>query len=141
MTTSWLVRALLVCTLSSGLVSAADAPPLNATHPLPRDGARDAEGNPIAIPSMPPNLVMPATQAPPARQETPTKRRQSSAAHVANDPSCRWLNSRIKQLSDKRQRHGHQDTELNARQQEWQCLDCAGQGPKSGDHDRCLYRR
>lgn len=69
-----------------------------------------------------------------------------SRKHIANDPSCRWLDARMDHLEDQlRSPHtqtlGHHKTELSNRKKEWQCLNCAAQGPIQGDHSRCQHRR
>lgn len=66
--------------------------------------------------------------------------------HIANDPSCRWLNARMDHLEDQlRSPHtqalGHHKTELNNRKKEWKCLNCGTQGPDQDDYSRCQHRR
>lgn len=77
------------------------------------------------------------------------KRRVSSKtvaarSYVADDPNCRWLDNRMGQLEKLLTSRGageHHGDELKARQKEWRCLKCGSNGPRQGDHDRCMYRR
>lgn len=74
------------------------------------------------------------------------KQQLASRENVANDPSCRWLDTRMSQLEtqigNKRDKAAdHQNAELSARQQEWQCLKCSIEGPAPEDYHRCQYRR
>ncbi|MGI2258523.1 hypothetical protein [Shewanella sp. GXUN23E] len=141
----WLLPGLLLVTLTVG-----------AKEPLPLDTVLDANGNPIAIPQQTESaLELPAPELIPisAKQEKQTKvksqpakklsRKQALANRdsVANDPSCRWLDQRLKQLeSTLKQKYGHQQDEYSVRFQEWQCLKCGAEGPVSGDHDKCQAR-
>lgn len=135
-------------------------------EPLPLGTLLDSDGKPIDIPSEPqraleysaPNMTpteSPKTKATQATKKTTKtaktkklnrKQQLASREHVANDPNCRWLDQRMDQLED--QMGNKQDNtakyrsdELNARQQEWQCLKCGAEGPNQDDHSRCQYRR
>ncbi|WP_076542159.1 hypothetical protein [Shewanella sp. UCD-KL21] len=65
------------------------------------------------------------------------------AQKTANDPSCRWLGNRIKQLRVQLKRHysEHIETELSHRQTEWDCLQCSTSGPSQEQYSQCQYRR
>ncbi|MFS1436678.1 hypothetical protein [Shewanella sp. 10N.286.48.A6] len=65
------------------------------------------------------------------------------AKKTANDPSCRWLGNRIKQLRVQLKRHysDHVETELSHRQNEWDCLQCSTSGPSQEQYSQCQYRR
>ena len=126
--------------------------------PLPLNTVLDANGNPIVIPVQQSALEIP----PPLPQSSDTrnksqdkqvsgkrkppkklsrKQQLASRSSVANDPACRWLDQRLKQLERAgNQKYGHQKQELKVRMQEWQCLKCGAEGPASGDHDKCQAR-
>ncbi|MGL4577541.1 MAG: hypothetical protein ACRCVV_06380 [Shewanella sp.] len=78
--------------------------------------------------------------------QKPANTKRLSRQHIANDPSCRWLDNRLNQLES---RHNSQlnppsqyhAQELHARQQEWRCLKCGAEGPAQADYARCQYRR
>ncbi|GIU25623.1 hypothetical protein L2719_10235 [Shewanella schlegeliana] len=74
------------------------------------------------------------------------KQRLASRSSVANDPGCRWLNSRMNSLdrhlsSGVNSRNRHYQTELKIRQGEWECMKCGAEGPEQSDHATCQYRR
>lgn len=77
------------------------------------------------------------------------KKQQTKAAlgstKTANDASCRWLKNRIKHLNKQIKpninHQQHLENELSIRQDEWQCLQCGGAGPKPTDYHQCQYRR
>ncbi|QYK05170.1 hypothetical protein [Shewanella zhangzhouensis] len=123
-----------------------------------RETALDSEGRPLAIPTE----VKPVMEFGPEsrdwqwdanRDKSVSTGKRSKASKtssgkgrgkVANDPNCRWLDSRISQLEDLLASSGggtHHQDELKARMGEWRCLKCGGDGPKQGDHSRCQYRR
>ncbi len=129
---------------------------------LPLGSLRDSEGNPLPIPEAPQSALdysAPQTSAT-KKNRTSTKiaaprrttkakisRKQQLANRdkVANDPSCRWLDSRLNQLEQQLEHQtakaNYQTDELHARQTEWQCLKCGAEGPNSDDYYRCQYRR
>lgn len=133
--------------------------------PLPLGTILDSQGRPIAIPAEPQSALEysaaeafiaepqkpQATRTKPATKPAKTKklsRKQQLASRdkVANDPNCRWLDTRMDQLEA--QIKGKQDNkmqyvseEIKARQKEWQCLKCGAEGPKQGDRTDCQYRR
>lgn len=143
--------------------SAADTQVLNNQSLLrprqqSRETALDSEGRPLALPTE----VKPAMEFGPesrdwqweANRDKPVstdKRSKVSKTSsdkgrgkVANDPNCRWLDTRISQLEDLLASSGggtHHQDELKARMGEWRCLKCGADGPKQGDHSRCQYRR
>lgn len=123
-----------------------------------RETALDSEGRPLAIPTE----VTPAMELGPESRAWLKESRSDKAApsahrsaksktsagkdrgKVANDPSCRWLDTRIDQLEDLLASSGggaHHQDELRARMGEWRCLKCGADGPKQGDHSLCQYRR
>ncbi|MCF1428272.1 MAG: hypothetical protein LPH21_08105 [Shewanella sp.] len=124
--------------------------------PLPLDTVLDANGDPIAIPQRPrsalelpsPEFMPPSPtpkKNPKVRSRTTQKlnRKQQLANRdsVANDPTCRWLDQRLKQLeSAQKQKYGYQQDEYSVRFKEWQCLKCGAEGPGRGDHDKCQTR-
>lgn len=66
--------------------------------------------------------------------------------NVANDANCRWLDNRMTQLESQLpkntdHKNAHQQAELSARWQEWQCLQCDSQVAANIDRSRCQYRR
>ena len=125
--------------------------------------ALDSEGKPILIPSQNRSafdyhaephfkLQAPAKKKPKKlrRKSTKTlsrKQQLASRSQVANDPSCRWLDSRIDKLEKSLKHRGNQKSygfhrsELKIRTTEWKCMKCGAEGPSQVDHDRCQYRR
>jgi hypothetical protein len=74
------------------------------------------------------------------------KQQLASRQHVANDVSCRWLDSRMDHLEGQltpggAQDLGHHAAELKIRQKEWQCLKCGVEGPSVEDRSRCQHKR
>ncbi|WP_445946859.1 hypothetical protein [Shewanella sp.] len=74
------------------------------------------------------------------------KQQLASRKHVANDVSCRWLNSRMDHLEGQLKQSGtqglgHQAAELKIRKKEWQCLKCGVEGPSVADRSRCQHKR
>jgi hypothetical protein len=74
------------------------------------------------------------------------KQQLASRRHVANDVSCRWLDSRMDHLEGQltpggAQGLGHHAAELKIRQKEWQCLKCGVEGPSVEDRSRCQHKR
>ncbi|MCL1038816.1 hypothetical protein L2750_16935 [Shewanella submarina] len=127
--------------------------------PLPLDTVLDEHGNPIAIPKQQSALEMPApaTPSPEAPRNKSNEKQVSDKAKkprklsrkqqlanrtsVANDPFCRWLDQRLKQLEKAgTQKYGHHAQERKVRMQEWQCLKCGAEGPATGDHHKCQAR-
>ncbi len=128
----------------------------NPTNALPIGSVLDSQGQPIAIPQPQSALEYAADEMQLDRADTiqvssdPVSMRDASAAKVspkmvvANDPSCRWLANRIKQLSTQLKHNkdaSYLQTELSHRQDEWQCMDCQGSGPAQGQQAECQYRR
>ncbi|WP_372869970.1 hypothetical protein [Shewanella sp.] len=120
-----------------------------------KPAALDSQGNPLVIPAAPsPGLEFSGRDYVDQSQKSErsskrTPRRESAAAtasrpYVADDPNCRWLDNRMGQLEKLLTSRGageHHGDELKARQKEWRCLKCGSNGPRQGDHDRCMYRR
>jgi hypothetical protein len=82
----------------------------------------------------------------PSNKSARTATNKSPRQKIANDPGCRWLDTRMDHLEDQlrsphNQTLGHQESELKIRQKEWRCLKCAKQGPAQGDHSRCQQKR
>ncbi|MCE9680396.1 hypothetical protein LZP69_14655 [Shewanella sp. AS1] len=127
---------------------------------IPKDGARDSNGKPLPIPETPSSALhysSSETREPKEQKRKKSQKQRTSKSsnqhnnqlarsQVADDPSCRWLDNRIRQL-EKQLRHtsasryGFHRDELNIRETEWQCLKCGGEGPKVADHARCQHRR
>lgn len=126
---------------------------------LPMGIVLDSQGNPISLPPeqnalnfSSAEMLRDESTAPYANQQTKntpgktqlTASTKTKKVSTANDPSCRWLANRIKQLSKQIKQHSETDyfkTELSHRQEEWQCMDCEGAGPAQGQQDECQYRR
>ncbi|GAB1071768.1 MAG: hypothetical protein SAqTSA_18670 [Shewanella algae] len=118
---------------------------------LPLGLALDSEGNLIAIPQQfEAALEYESAPLPKAsRDSKPTKSRKKKASkprrQVADDPSCRWLDKRMKELERRlRQKDSHTarflQAELGEHQQQFRCLKCSGSGPETQDYSRCtLY--
>ncbi|WP_394202709.1 hypothetical protein [Shewanella waksmanii] len=134
-----------------------------ANEKLPLGTVLDSQGRVIELPQSPqmaleyspPKLAYP-TRTQPKRAKTSksvksqaklgTKQNNTRHLTVANNPSCRWLAGRIKNLqkqlnSPRRGQFGYYGEELRIREQEWQCLRCDAEGPKQTDHSRCQYKR
>ncbi|TVP14486.1 hypothetical protein [Shewanella sp. KCT] len=137
------------------------------TITLPADGALDSEGNPLVIPDNPTGALnyrasptqpksrrdKKSTQKPKqkrtkklSQKQLSRKQQLASRQHVADDPSCRWLDKRMSHLEKSlkrqaKQDYGYQDKELRARHSEWVCMKCGAEGPSQSDHHRCQYRR
>ncbi|MEI6859811.1 MAG: hypothetical protein V5788_08545 [Shewanella sp.] len=138
------------------ILTNADAPPLDIGIAL------DSEGKPISIPTVQSALEY---HTPPAYQtnkniskHTPRPKKKSatilskkqrliSRVNVANDPSCRWLDSRINKLEKNLSHAGNQNSygfhrnELKIRHKEWQCMQCGAEGPNQTQRDICQHRR
>lgn len=134
----------------------------NDSPSLPLGVVLDDKGQPLLIPEKPKAALsytpIQQTKTPvalPSNNKTKTKtktkktsRKQQLASRqkVANDAGCRWLNSRMTLLEknvslDINHRNIHLQQELNARQNEWECLKCGTEGPNLSDHNSCQYRR
>jgi len=134
---------------------------------LPLGVVLDSEGNPISLPTdkrsalefRSPEVttssrpdVNPSHHKKTRKKKVRTKklsRKQQLAgrAHIANDPSCRWLNSRMNKLEENltftgnNSANSYHKKELAIRSKEWKCLKCGAEGPEQKDHDRCQHRR
>ncbi|MCG9697940.1 hypothetical protein [Shewanella sp. Isolate11] len=131
---------------------------------IPQDSALDSDGKPLHIPKQAQSAIhYQASEAatiaislkdsePPRRKHKskskPLSRKQQLASrlHVANDPSCRWLNKRMQQLEHKikqqtKPNYGFHSDELSIRKQEWICMKCGAEGPQVNDHASCQHRR
>ena len=129
---------------------------------LPLGTVLDSQGNPISLPSkqlsaleMPPLKLPKQTPQKSHKKKTATTKQKkkplkytqfTSRKSVANDPGCRWLNSRMEQLESKisllnDHSKSHHNKELTIRQSEWKCLKCANKGPNQADHAKCQHRR
>jgi len=165
---TWPIKPATVATFTFTfivIISASTAPysQANTKVPLPLGVVLDSEGNPISLPIrnqsamefQSPTLKKNHHRAdtnPTRKKKTRTKklsRKQqlASRAHVANNPSCRWLNSRMHKLEQSLTFIGNGSTnsyhrkELVIREKEWKCMKCGAEGPQQKDHDRCQNRR
>lgn len=160
-------RLLLLLMLSLSPMFAIGAPDIASLKPedsasetpktLPLGTLLDANGQPMALPQQHQGAmhyqapkqspIKPRSNPAPSSQRNHAGKGKSKASNtkritVANDPTCRWLDQRLKQLQiQQQQRYGHQQRELTLRRKEWRCLDCAGKGPEAGDHARCQIKR
>jgi hypothetical protein len=164
----WLTLWFIILTISITINSAyaSDLTELVETNPnesAPDLGqALDNQGNPItAYPKIQIGLEFLEQDSPeahntenpksakrkkPASKSARTAKNKSHRRNVANDPGCRWLDTRMDHLENQlRSGHsqaiGYQEGELKIRQKEWRCLKCATQGPGQGDHSRCQQKR
>ena len=153
-------------TLSVWLFSLATPLYADTRTELPLGTVLDSQGNPIAIPRNQQSALeipslKPAKQNRTKRHKPTTKNSRSqykkkplsrkqqlaSRANVANDPGCRWLNTRMDQLEKNLSYKGNSNAnsyhqkELTIRESEWKCMKCGAEGPNLLDHDRCQYRR
>ncbi|QSX33594.1 hypothetical protein JYB87_18100 [Shewanella avicenniae] len=143
-----ILAACLLLTTFSGATSAEKTSPLTNNTPLKQaqDQALDADGKPLPMPqNYAPALEYRAKEAKvnPVKVNAPKYKppRSSPTAAIADDPSCRWLNSRMSELR-KRLKSGSRlveylTEELQQYRQQWQCLKCSAAGPAAGDHARC----
>ncbi len=158
---TWFIKSATVAII----ISASIAPysQANTKGPLPLGVVLDSEGNPISLPTQSQSALdyhsptsikhhNSAEAKPTKKKQTRTKklsRKQqlASRAHVANSPSCRWLNSRMNKLEQNLTFTGNGSTnsyhrkELVIREKEWKCMKCGAEGPQQKDRDRCQYRR
>ncbi|WP_153916011.1 hypothetical protein [Shewanella sp. TC10] len=123
--------------------------------PLPMGMVFDHQGQPISLPPAQGSLNFSSTEMLRDESAAPYKKPQiankpkptklsASSVKIANDPSCRWVGNRIKQLSKQLKHHdqaAYLQTELSHREAEWQCMDCEGNGPSQGQQAECQYRR
>ncbi|NRD72136.1 hypothetical protein HQQ94_02560 [Shewanella sp. VB17] len=129
---------------------------------LPLGVVLDSQGNPISLPSKQqsalelPSLKLPKKIPQPSHKKKTSilKPRNKPFTHkqftrrnsVANDPGCRWLNSRMTQLESKisllnDHSKSHHNKELAIRQNEWKCMKCGKKGPNQSDRSKCQHRR
>ncbi|WP_394147988.1 hypothetical protein [Shewanella atlantica] len=133
------------------------------TPPLPLGVVLDNKGNPISFPtdnrsalefSSPAVKETNRASSPaqpkkrkPHTKKLPHKQQLAGRAHIANDPSCRWLNNRMNKLEKSLTSTGNKSSnsyhkkELAIRNKEWNCMKCGAEGPKQKDYDRCQHRR
>lgn len=146
--------------ISAGIIPYSQA---KTQHPLPLGVVLDNEGNPISLPPknqsamefQSPKFTKPhhfadinSSQKKPTHKKKLSRKQQlASRAHVANSPSCRWLNSRMNKLEQNLTFAGNDSTnsyhrkELVIREKEWKCMKCGAEGPQQKDRDKCQYRR
>lgn len=126
---------------------------------LPLQYATDHQGNVIVIPTEQSSALEYRADdiyLKPSHKKSPIKKnntRSSTAKRttlksktIANDPSCRWLHSRIKQLQKKQRQtqnsqFSHYQDEIDIRESEWACLKCATSGPNNVDRGECQHKR
>ncbi|RTR38224.1 hypothetical protein EKG38_14785 [Shewanella canadensis] len=166
---TWFIKLATVASFSI-IISVSIVPYSRADtkEPLPLGVVLDSEGNPISLPSRnqsalefhSPTITKPhhnpgvnpvpnkRTSKKKARTKKLSRKQQlASRVNVANDPSCRWLNSRMNKLEESITSFGNSSTnnyqrkELAVRNKEWKCMKCGAEGPEQKDHDRCQYRR
>ena len=159
------------CTLLTGYTSAnnTDNSLSSLANSAPKDKALplgvilDSQGQAIAAPentqsameyqSSEATVPFSQTQRPPpnpppspSKKNKKNNRKQqlNSRAHIADDPSCRWLDQRMDQLEAQLRRNdanAFHDEELQHRQQEWVCMKCGAEGPSQDDYSTCQYKR
>jgi hypothetical protein len=126
---------------------------------LPPQYATDHQGKVLNIPTdqgsaleyRADDIYLKPSQKKPTNTQTNTRSsiRASSGVNsttIANDPSCRWLNNRIKHLQKKQRQtqnsqFSHYQDEIDIRESEWTCLKCATSGPNNVDRGECQYKR
>jgi hypothetical protein len=123
---------------------------------LPSQYASDHQGNEIIIPNGQRSALEYRSDdiyLKPTREKLttkPTNTRSSitsqSTSTIANDPGCRWLNSRLKHLQKKLRQtqsnqFSHYQDEIDMRKREWHCLKCASNGPTDVDRNVCQHKR
>ncbi|QDE33081.1 hypothetical protein [Shewanella polaris] len=79
-------------------------------------------------------------------QITKQTNNRSSRSTIANDPSCRWLDNRLKHLQKKlrqtkNNQFSHYQDEIDIRKREFTCLKCASTGPTDVDRSICQPKR
>lgn len=138
----------------------------DTTTSLPLGTVLDSQGNSIPlpsqqksaleIPSIKPSKSSKTTQykipkknsrTKPKKRPLSAKQQLASRASVANDPSCRWLDTRMDQLEKKLTYEGNSGAksyhkkELTVREREWKCMKCGTEGPNQADRDKCQQKR
>ncbi|WP_144211627.1 hypothetical protein [Shewanella donghaensis] len=151
----------LQATEFSQLVSKSAAPKKQtAPDQLPMNVVLDHQGQPITLPAQQSALDYSADEMrldkplPQSRSTTNTNTKTNTrtstkttskklAKKTINDPTCHWLNQRMKQLNSQLKRNKSEpiETELSHRQKEWDCLDCSTTGPSQAQYSQCQYRR
>lgn len=138
----------------------------DTTTSLPLGTVLDSHGNPIPLPSQQKSALeipsikpsktdkstqhtLPHNTSRTQSQKKPLSAKQqlASRAYVANDPSCRWLDTRMDQLEKKLTYEGNSGSksyhqkELSTREREWKCMKCGTKGPNQADRDKCQHKR
>ncbi|AZG71319.1 hypothetical protein [Shewanella livingstonensis] len=123
---------------------------------LPSQYATDSQGKVIIIPSEQRSALeyraddiylKPARKKPNTKQtNTRSSTTSRSSITIANDPSCRWLHSRLKHLTKKLRQtqsnqFSHYQDEIDLRKREWRCLKCASTGPTDVERNVCQSKR
>ncbi|MEH6463859.1 MAG: hypothetical protein V7771_08055 [Shewanella psychromarinicola] len=136
-------------------------PPLtnDNANSLPSQYATDHQGNVIIIPTEQRSALEYRADdiyLKPSHKKSPIKKNNTrssitassgvNSTTIANDPSCRWLNNRIKHLQKKQRQtqnsqFSHYQDEIDIRESEWTCLKCATSGPNNVDRGECQYKR
>jgi len=155
--------SLLIFTTVTSFFCQAESDKADTGAPLPLGVVLDSEGNPISLPKQNRSalefrspevkktdkyspLIQPRKKKPRTKKLS-RKQQLTSRSHVANDPSCRWLNSRMNKLEESLASAGNSSAnsyhkkELVIRNKEWKCMKCGVEGPEQKDYDRCQYRR
>ncbi|MBB1439791.1 hypothetical protein H5202_14140 [Shewanella sp. SG41-4] len=127
---------------------------------LPTQYATDHQGNVIVIPTeqssaleyraddiyLKPSRKKLITTQSNAGSSISKRSNTMSITTITNDPNCRWLNNRIKNLKKKQRQtqnsqFSHYQDEIDIRQKEWTCLKCATSGPNNVDRGECQHKR
>jgi hypothetical protein len=168
--TVWMMllsTSLLASELTKLIIKEPDKrPPLtnDNANSLPSQYATDHQGNVIIIPTehrsaleyRADDIYLKPSHKKPTTKQNNT--RSSISKHstitntaiasktIANDPSCRWLNNRIKHLQKKQRQtqnsqFSHYQDEIDIRESEWTCLKCATSGPNNVDRGECQHKR
>ncbi|GGB58151.1 hypothetical protein K8B83_01110 [Shewanella inventionis] len=122
---------------------------------LPQQYATDSQGNIIAIPTKAQSaleynandiFIKPSLQKHIDANKAITSSAHQTSTNMADDPSCRWLQSRITHLQKKQRQtqnssFSHYQDEIDIRESEWDCLKCATSGPNDVDRGECQHKR
>ncbi|MGI2175637.1 hypothetical protein [Shewanella ulleungensis] len=122
---------------------------------LPQQSASDSQGNAITLPAEPRSAleynaddiyIKPSLQKHIEANKPKKLSSRQANTNVADDPSCRWLKSRIKHLQKKQLQtqnssFSHYQDEIDIRESEWACLKCATSGPNDVDRGECQHKR
>lgn len=122
---------------------------------LPPQSASDSQGNRITLPTETSSALeyraddiylKPSLQQHIDANQSPHFSSSQTRPSMVDDPSCRWLNNRIKHLQKKQRQtqhsqFSHYQDEIDIREDEWACLKCATSGPGNVDRGACQHKR